>query len=178
VQPLLRIPGEGRGAAAPQTGCTAPSAASACRRGIQAGWMPFLTSGRRSKRSRSYYSEMRLLGLVSSGRLGGAAGSAIAHISWGSRLCGADRPRRRLRPSDRSADNQTGVGAKAFPPIRQGVGWPQSQGVLAPARRLELSRSTLTLAARPREEELRPRRAILERSFGGRWNTTTLCSPR
>jgi hypothetical protein len=124
-----------------------------CRIGLppgdQAGRMPFLTSVRRSKRSRSCYPGMRLLGLVSSGRLGGAAGSAIAHISWGGRLCGADRPRRRLRPSDHSADNQTGVGAKAFPPIRQGVGWPQSQGVLAPAHRLELSRSTLTLAARP-----------------------------
>jgi hypothetical protein len=174
----LRILWGGPRGRRPPTGCTAPSAASALPPGDQAGRMPFLTSVRRSKRSSSCCPGMRLLGLVSSGRLGGAGGSAIAHNSWGGRLCGADRPRRRLRPSDRSADNQTGVGAKAFPPIRQGVGWPQSQGVLAPARRLELSRSTLTLAARPREEELRPRRAILERSFGGRWNATTSCSPR
>jgi hypothetical protein len=30
----------------------------------------------------------------------------------------------------------------------------------------------------PREEERRPRRATLERSFSGRWNTTTSCSLR
>ena len=48
---LLRIPGEGRGAAASPIGCTARSAASACRRS-QAGRMSFLTSVRSSKRTR------------------------------------------------------------------------------------------------------------------------------
>jgi hypothetical protein len=70
----LRIPGEGRGAAAPQTGCTAPSAASACRRGIRQA---------AKNHPDPLSSAASPVCLTMPERLGGAARSPIAHISLG-----------------------------------------------------------------------------------------------
>ena len=103
------------------------------------GWRWTAGDDRARKTATSAQWLVPALDLVFSGRLGGAICSPIAHISWGGRLCGADRPRRgqgRPKAIHSLCRRSERVGATVSPSAG-GVGWPQSQGALP---RLELIR--------------------------------------